>query len=57
MPIFQLTGLSGAGKSKISLEVAKKLNLQGYKVEILDGDETRKTIYFQRKIDSKTLNV
>lgn len=44
MPIFQLTGLSGAGKSTISLEVAKKLSLLGHKVEILDGDETRKTI-------------
>lgn len=44
MPIFQMTGLSGAGKSTISLEVAQILNLQGYKVEILDGDETRKTV-------------
>ncbi|MFN3849090.1 MAG: adenylyl-sulfate kinase [Spirosomataceae bacterium] len=44
MAIFQMTGLSGAGKSTIASKVAEKLVQIGYKVEVLDGDETRKTI-------------
>lgn len=35
------TGLSGAGKTTISQEVAYQLKEQGYKVEILDGDIVR----------------
>lgn len=35
------TGLSGAGKSTLSAPVAAELTAQGYKVEILDGDEVR----------------
>jgi len=38
------TGLSGAGKTTISLEVAKILRSQGYKVEVLDGDKIRKSL-------------
>lgn len=39
-----MTGLSGAGKSTIASKVAEKLVQIGHKVEVLDGDETRKTI-------------
>jgi len=35
------TGLSGAGKTTISREVEKNLRMQGYKVEVLDGDSIR----------------
>ncbi len=35
------TGLSGAGKTTISEQVAKKLKEQGYKIEVLDGDIVR----------------
>lgn len=36
-----LTGLSGAGKTTIALEVAAKLRACGERVEVLDGDELR----------------
>ncbi|MGV3546918.1 MAG: adenylyl-sulfate kinase [Pedobacter sp.] len=42
--VFQFTGLSGVGKSTLSLAVKEKLVAKGYMVEILDGDELRKTI-------------
>lgn len=35
------TGLSGAGKTTISHQVALKLKEQGYKLEVLDGDIVR----------------
>lgn len=35
------TGLSGAGKSTISAELARILKEEGYKVELLDGDIVR----------------
>ena len=35
------TGLSGAGKTTISHQVAIKLKEQGYQVEVLDGDIVR----------------
>lgn len=35
------TGLSGAGKTTISRHVEKDLRMQGYKVEVLDGDLIR----------------
>lgn len=35
------TGLSGAGKTTISEQVAIKLREQGYKLEVLDGDIVR----------------
>ena len=41
---IQMTGMSGAGKTTVSQAVAKKLKAQGYKVELIDGDEYRKNI-------------
>ena len=38
------TGLSGAGKTTISKEVAQELQKRGYKVEILDGDVVRQNL-------------
>lgn len=42
--IFQFTGLSGVGKSTLSQIVKERLVQEGCKVEILDGDELRKTL-------------
>jgi adenylylsulfate kinase len=36
-----MTGLSGAGKSTIAEALTKRLESDGHKVEILDGDEVR----------------
>ena len=41
---IQMTGMSGAGKTTISQAVATKLRTNGYKIEIIDGDEYRKNI-------------
>ncbi|AFZ59173.1 adenylyl-sulfate kinase [Anabaena cylindrica FACHB-243] len=38
------TGLSGAGKTTISSEVAKHLRSRGIKVEVLDGDIVRQNL-------------
>lgn len=38
------TGLSGAGKTTISRAFAEKLQKQGYKLEILDGDIVRENL-------------
>jgi adenylylsulfate kinase len=38
------TGLSGAGKSTISQMLEKELRMQGYKVEVLDGDVIRQNL-------------
>ncbi|KKN60315.1 hypothetical protein LCGC14_0533650 [marine sediment metagenome] len=38
---IQMTGLSGSGKTTLSRAVAKKLINEGYKVELMDGDEYR----------------
>ncbi|TVP61452.1 MAG: adenylyl-sulfate kinase [Nodularia sp. (in: Bacteria)] len=38
------TGLSGAGKTTISAEVAKILRQRGLKVEVLDGDIVRQNL-------------
>jgi adenylylsulfate kinase len=38
------TGLSGSGKTTISLFVEKELRSQGYKVELLDGDVVRQNL-------------
>jgi adenylyl-sulfate kinase len=35
------TGLSGAGKSTLSSPIAARLRDEGYRVEVLDGDEVR----------------
>lgn len=42
--IFQMTGLSGAGKTTIATHVREKLLQKGYKVEVLDGDIFRKNL-------------
>lgn len=42
--VFQFTGLSGVGKSTLAQEVKERLTLEGYDVEVLDGDELRKTL-------------
>jgi adenylylsulfate kinase len=44
MPLFQMTGLSGAGKSTISNLLKEKLLDLNLNVEIIDGDEFRKTL-------------
>jgi adenylylsulfate kinase len=44
MPLFQMTGLSGAGKSSIANLLKDRLLAINIKVEIIDGDEFRKTL-------------
>ncbi|NJK38210.1 MAG: adenylyl-sulfate kinase [Oscillatoriales cyanobacterium RM2_1_1] len=39
-----LTGLSGAGKSTITVALGEKLRAEGCKVEVLDGDEIRENL-------------
>jgi bifunctional enzyme CysN/CysC len=42
--VIWLTGLSGAGKSTIALEVERRLFDRGYQVYVLDGDNVRTTL-------------
>lgn len=42
--ILQLCGLSGSGKTSLSNAVQLRLTQLGYNVEIIDGDEYRKTL-------------
>lgn len=44
MPIYQFTGLSGAGKTTLAEEVASSFNAIGTEIVIIDGDVYRKTI-------------
>lgn len=44
MIIVQLAGLSGSGKTTLSRNVAAELEKRGLRVEVIDGDEYRKTI-------------
>jgi adenylylsulfate kinase len=44
MPLFQMTGLSGAGKSSIANLLKDRLLGMNLKVEIIDGDEFRKIL-------------
>ena len=44
MPLFQMTGLSGAGKSSIANLLKERLLAMNLKVEIIDGDEFRKIL-------------
>ena len=39
--IIWLTGLSGAGKTTLSLELERQLFLKGYQVYVIDGDNVR----------------
>ncbi len=39
MPLFQMTGLSGSGKSLIANLLKDRLLAINLKVEIIDGDE------------------
>ena len=43
MIIIQLTGLSGSGKTTLANAIKLHLSLLNYDIEILDGDELRKT--------------
>ena|SRR5580765_1758922 len=44
MLLIQMTGLSGAGKSTLSQIVKHQLQKDGFAVEILDGDQLRKSM-------------
>ena len=44
MLLIQLTGLSGSGKTTITQGVKALLEKKGYPVEVIDGDEYRKTL-------------
>ena len=44
MPIFQLTGLSGAGKTTLASRVVDSLLASGIDAALIDGDVYRKTI-------------
>ncbi len=44
MLIIQLTGLSGSGKTTLSYKVKELLEQQNLQVELIDGDEYRKTL-------------
>ncbi len=40
--VVWITGLSGSGKTTIARAVAERLRDEGYRVEVLDGDEVRR---------------
>ena len=44
MLLIQFTGLSGSGKTTIAYTAKEKLSAAGIDVEVIDGDEYRKTI-------------
>lgn len=44
MLFLQMTGMSGAGKSTLSYAVKKILCERSFRVEIIDGDDFRKTL-------------
>lgn len=45
MVVIWLTGPSGAGKTTLARALQKRLEELGKKVEVLDGDEIRSTLY------------
>jgi len=45
MVVIWLTGPSGAGKSTLARALEERLRSMGKRVEVLDGDEIRKTLY------------
>ncbi|NVO08676.1 MAG: adenylyl-sulfate kinase [Bacteroidales bacterium] len=44
MLLIQFTGLSGAGKTTIAMLAKEKLLAKGIRIEVIDGDEYRKTL-------------
>lgn len=44
MIFIQMTGLSGAGKTTVSINVKRELERRGFKTEVIDGDEYRATL-------------
>jgi len=43
-PVIWLTGIPGSGKTTLALELQKFYQKKGLPIEILDGDEIRKTL-------------
>ncbi len=43
-PVIWLTGIPGSGKTTLALELQKFYEKKGIPIEILDGDEIRKTL-------------
>ena len=43
-PVIWLTGIPGSGKTTLALEIKKHYEKNGLPVDILDGDEIRKTL-------------
>jgi adenylylsulfate kinase len=43
--VIWLTGPSGSGKTTLARALSEKLKKMGYRVEILDGDEIRRSLY------------
>jgi len=43
-PVIWLTGIPGSGKTTLALELQKIYQQKGLPIEILDGDEIRKTL-------------
>jgi len=43
-PVIWLTGIPGSGKTTLALELVKYYQQKGLPVDILDGDEIRKTL-------------
>ncbi len=43
-PVIWLTGIPGSGKTTLALELQKVYQQKGLSIEILDGDEIRKTL-------------
>ena len=43
-PVIWLTGIPGSGKTTLALELQKHYEKKGSPIEILDGDEIRKTL-------------
>jgi adenylylsulfate kinase len=54
---IQMTGMSGAGKTTLAKLVADKLQLQGYRVEVIDGDEYRSGLCSDLGFSKKDRNI
>ena len=53
--IFWCTGLSGAGKTTLSLRAEKKLTSSGFSVKVLDGDTIRAAYKVKLGFDRKDI--